>query len=559
MPFRYSEPKARRARGGHLGRHALCVLAVSLATSSAAQAQAPRPLSAILLDHLCAKTLLHNEEDRLYGIFSIAARATIKYDGGVYSPDVVDAAVQNSALAIKQSCPRLAATDDPHKLGTAIAIVQEETVKLIHAGKADHPTPDMAKASAADLSQELSSHEIDTWLDGLDPQQRALAVFLYASNVSREDIAMAIGLPPAAVSREMGETKTNLLRFFSEDSEGGVDIRTEESPIEYRPRAPRHVTHVASRHRRGDTTQGATTVSASPMEFTISSGKPTGGASGAPPADPPDAKAAAADPAAPKPMTRERRETAAAAQERREIQASARGWREAGPEGADWREAAAAAQDRREIRMAARGGREPEPGRGEWREASASAEDRREIRVAAQSRQRGADPGPELGPVAAPTAPPPVAASGTADPLPLAGLLAPGRPEKVKITGISTDVYGGWSLLAIVTGLPRQDTVFVTEPFLLVPDQPGHKRMIVTGIQEISQPGDPARRFLLKAFSIDGGADAPGVNVTMSLGEAHIANAQAVHTLQNRTLSNIETTRCLWRDYGTAPDPGLCR
>jgi hypothetical protein len=83
--------------------------------------------------------------------------------------------------------------------------------------------------------------------------------------------------------------------------------------------------------------------------------------------------------------------------------------------------------------------------------------------------------------------------------------------------------------------------------------------MIVTAIQEISQPGDPTRRFLLKAFSIDGEADAPGINVTMSLGEAHLSNAQAARTLQNRTLSNIETTRCLWADYGTASDPGLCR
>ncbi|HZT89934.1 MAG TPA: hypothetical protein VFA12_18330 [Stellaceae bacterium] len=497
---------------------------------AAAQTAPPeaKPVGAMLLDHLCRKSLRHNEEDRLYGIFSVAARATIKYDGGTYAPDVIDNAVQNSAIAIQQNCSRIEATDDPHKLGLAIEIVRAETDKLIRSGRADPSARDLKTRSPADLSQELSSREIDTWLDRLPPQQRALAVFLYASNVSPEDVALAVGAAPSAVPAELAETKATLLRFFGTDGEAAADDGGAASPgMEGRP-PPRHVAHARVKHRPAAAEPPAAHSgrggSGSAMEFTIASGTGAGGAPGRAAANAPDPAPSAAEPAAappaPGPSTPRRREASVPARERRSARASE--WREASAEAGDWHEAAAAAADRREIRMSAR----PTPPPTEPRSPAAA----------------------------------PAAAAAADPPVPLVSLLAPGRPERVRITGISSDVYGGWSLLATVTGLPRENSLVVTEPFLLVPDQPGRKRMIVTGASEISQPGEPTRRFLLKAYSIDGEArDAPGVNVAMTLGEAHITNASALRTLHNPLLSNIEITRCLWWNYGAAPDPGLCR
>jgi len=79
----------------------------------------------------------------------------------------------------------------------------------------------------------------------------------------------------------------------------------------------------------------------------------------------------------------------------------------------------------------------------------------------------------------------------------------------MRITGISPDIYSGWSLLATATGLPREQSLEIREPFLLEPDARGQKRMIVTGAAEITDPGDNPRRFLLKAFAIDAEEKAP--------------------------------------------------
>jgi len=354
--------------------------AMLLAVGCGAAHGQTRPATAELLDHLCAKTLRANEEDRLYGTISVTVRATIKYEGGSYSPDLVDDAVQNAVEALTQNCPRFAATDDAHRLGIAIAVVRDETLKLLRVDPTFYPTGEMDKATAADLSQELSSREIDSWLDGLSPRQRALALFLYASGVTDDQVGAAVGAPPGQVSREIGDTKTSLLKFFREESDGG-----------------------------------------------------TGG-----------------------------------------------------------------------------------PGAGpsmEYREVG----------------------------------------------LPFLALLMPGRGESVVVTGISPDIYGGWSLLATVRGLWPGQSVDIREPFLLVPDAAGRKRMIVTDLQEIPQQRDGARRFLLKAFAIDGEGQAPGVGDALRLGAPNIANPEALRTLANNNLSYIEKTRCLWRDYGTGDDPGLCR
>ena len=92
-----------------------CALALTAAVIRPAAAQ-ERPLNALLLDRLCAKTMLANEEDRFLGTISIAVRTTIKYEGGVFSPDLIDDAVQEASQAIVEACPKIAETDDAHRL-----------------------------------------------------------------------------------------------------------------------------------------------------------------------------------------------------------------------------------------------------------------------------------------------------------------------------------------------------------------------------------------------------------------------------------------------------------
>ena len=98
------------------------------------------------------------------------------------------------------------------------------------------------------------------------------------------------------------------------------------------------------------------------------------------------------------------------------------------------------------------------------------------------------------------------------------------------------------------------------EPLLLEPDSPGVKRMIVVAADEIDGVDPRYRRFLLKAYAIDGQADkeAPGLANTLHPSAAGVANPAVSRTLADSRLSNIEKTRCLWKIFGTEADPGLC-
>ena len=89
----------------------------------------------------------------------------------------------------------------------------------------------------------------------------------------------------------------------------------------------------------------------------------------------------------------------------------------------------------------------------------------------------------------------------------LAALLQPGAappatvrtPSTVRITGISNDVYAGWSLLATVRGLPAERTRVGNQ--LVESDRPGRRRMIVVAADDLD-PHDASRRSI-EAFAID--------------------------------------------------------
>ena len=374
-------------------RRACAVLcAVALLGIAAAAAQ-ERPLNAVLLDKLCARTLRANEEDRFLGTISIAVRTTIKYEGGVFSPDLIDDAVQEATEAIAAACPKIAATDDPRRLGMIVDIAGDVTRRLLREPGQKYEAGQLDSATAADLSEELSSNEIDAWLDSLPPRQRAVALFLYASDVGEAEIAAAVGVPRSVLAQASAATKANLMTFFRQE----------------------------------------------------------------PPPPPPD--------------------------------------RSAGPSMA-YRIVAAA------------GPAAGEPGRA----------------------------APETAPEGRPE---------------------PGEPAAMRIVGISADLYSGWSMMAFATGLPPGRGFDIKEPVVLEPDTPGRKRMIAVAAQEVSDPGDRYRRFLVKAYAIDPDAEGSGYRETFHLGRP-VDNPEVLRTLRNTGLSAIETARCLWRDYGAA-DPGLCR
>jgi len=150
----------------------------------------------------------------------------------------------------------------------------------------------------------------------------------------------------------------------------------------------------------------------------------------------------------------------------------------------------------------------------------------------------------------APPAAPPASATSAAPPR--SGLNA------LKVTGISDMIYSGWSLLATAQGLPRGQHIGVTQPFFLEPDSPGVKRMLVTNIAEIGSPDAETRRFLLKAYAIDADKEGATLHDGFHIG-APLDNAEAKQTLANPNLTSIEITHCLQHDFGTGPDPGLCR
>lgn len=382
MPFKPGAAPAPARRFSACCARLCCALTLAGGWLAAAQAE-QRPEAALLLDRLCAQALRPNEEDRLFGLISITVRATIKYEEGVFSPDLIDDSVQDALGALIEACPQIAATDDAHRLGRAVELARDATIQRLQDGEARYSDGQTQRATAADLSEELSLPEIDAWLDGLPPRQRALALFLYASDVRREEIAAAVGLPPAALAAAFRGVKDDLLKFFRQESDS-----------------------------------------------------------------------------APAPAI-------------------------------------------------------PPPPAIEFREAGQT----------------------------------------------LAGLLAPApeRSAAARITGISRDIYAGWSLLAAVSGVLPERSVELDEPILIAPDLPGKRRMIVVALDEISDPHDDPRRFLLKAYAIDADKEGAGLHDDFHLAAAAVDNPQARQTLRNPSLASIETARCLWRDYGTAGDPGLCR
>ena len=376
------------------------------------------PQTVGLLDRLCAQTLRTNEEDRLYGMISLAVRATIRYRGGEFQPDVIDDAVQDSLDAMIEDCPELTDADPSKRLDMAVEMISDATTKVLDDVKAAKASGDkdnpynqrtLDKLTAADLSEELSSQEIDQWLDSLPPRQRALSLFLYASDVTPKEIAEAVGEPAGALTRQFAASKMDLLRIFNENW---------REPLAG-PRATPAIKYSESGEGFAALMKAAQ-----------------------PPAASPPAPGATAD------------------------------------------------------------------------EASAAA--------------------------------PP-------DTAPVDGGLA-----SLKVTGISDDLYAGWSLLATARDLPRGQRVGVAQPFVLEPDDAGTKRMLVTDIAEIGDPNASVRRFLLKAYAIDADREAAGLHDTFHVG-APLDNDEAKRTLANPELTSIEVTRCLWHDFGTGQDPGLCR
>ncbi len=351
-----------------------------------------RPAAALLLDRMCAQTLRHNEEDRLFGLISLTVRTTIKYEGGLFSPDLIDDSIQDALDDMIGACTKIAATADIDRLGMVVEMIRAATIKRLQDPEKRYSETQTQKATAADLSEELSSSEIDSWLGALPARQRALALFLYASDVTPKEIADAVGLPPAALPIAFRNVKANLLRFFRAQWD---------------------------------------TVAPPPIP--------------APPA----------------------------------MQYSVAG-------------------------------------------------------LALARLLKSAAAGPPL-----------------EDAMPM----APAAGPTARVTGISSDVYAGWSLLALVTGLPPERSLELDAPVLLAPDNPGQRRMIVTAFDEIGDPHDVPRRFLLQAYAIDAEKDGAGLRDSFHLGAATVDNPQALETLRNRTLSSIETARCLWHDYGTGPDP----
>ncbi|HTQ32616.1 MAG TPA: hypothetical protein VMI30_00495 [Stellaceae bacterium] len=419
MPFKGISAKRRRAVAALLG----AALATGLGIGQARAQIGPQAVN--LLDRLCAQTLRTNEEDRLYGMISLAVRATIRYRGADFEPDIIDDAVQDSLDAMIEECPELASVDKSKRLDMAIEMISDATTRVINEVKAARASGDkdnpyshkrpLGQLTAADLSEELSSHEIDQWLDSLPPRQRALSLFLYASDVTPKDIAAAVGEPPHALAHQFAASKGDLLHLYHEEWV--------------------------------EPTSGARATPA--MTFTTV---------------------------------------------------------------------------------------------GEGFQALMKADD---SPAAAPTPAKATQP--DTSAATPPDASPPPANPGSAGLLP-----------SLKVTGISEDLYAGWSLLAIAHDLPRGQRISITQPFILEPDAKGGRRMLVTDIAEIGNPDLPVRRFLLKAYAIDAEGDAAGLRDGFHVGPP-LANNEATKTLANPTLSSIEVARCLWHDFGTGPDPGLCR
>jgi DNA-directed RNA polymerase specialized sigma24 family protein len=379
-----------------------------------AGAQQIGPQTVGLIDRLCAQTLRTNEEDRLYGMISLAVRATIRYRGGEFQPDVIDDAVQDSLDSMIEDCPELTEADPTKRLNMAVEIVSDATTKVLEDVKTAKASGDkynpyagkaQEKVTAADLSEELSSQEIDQWLNSMPPRQRALSLFLYASDVTPQEIATAVGESPAALNSQFNASKADLLHIFHEEW---------QEPV-YASNAPSMSYSMRGQGLDGLMKGGGAAVptTATPLATTANDVPPT---------------------------------------------------------------------------------------------------------------------------------PPP----------PLDGLAS------LRVTGISDDLYSGWSLLATAYHLSPDQRIAITQPFILQPDRSGIKRMLVTDVAEIGDPLAPTRRFLLKAYAIDAEAEAAGLHDSFHVG-APLDNEEAKKTLANSKLTSIEVARCLWHDFGTGQDPGMCR
>lgn len=365
--------------------------------------------AAVLLGRLCADSLRHNEEDRLYGLISFTVRATLSYDKRKFTASEIDDTVQDGLDTLLRDCPRIEATDRAHRLGLVIDTIQALALRRIEdrgrsAGRADRDGPPLSREerrlargaqkplgapNAADLSQELTSAEIDAWLDGLPPMQRALALFQYASDVTPPEEEAALGIMPTVLRKDSTAAKTNLMTFFHEDEDAAPNAAPSQ-PMQYR-------------------------VAGTPVARLL------------------------------------------------EVNA---------------------------------------PGAG------------------------------------------PPAPAGAA----------------LRITGISADLLAGWSLLAIATGLPPDKGLDITAPVMLaVGEGDKQRRVLVVAADEITRPDAPVRRYLLKGYAIDGEGEGVGYHDVLHLVPGGLNNVEAEKTLHVAGLAQIEIARCLWHDYGTGPDPGLCR
>ncbi|HEX5320839.1 MAG TPA: hypothetical protein VFW46_16895 [Stellaceae bacterium] len=371
----------------------------------------PRPedepwSAATLMERLCSDSLRHNEEDRLYGLISFNVRATLSYERAKFTADQIDDAVQDALDGLIKDCKRIVAADRSRRLGMVIEAIQAMTLQRMGERRRPAPrlvseSPDerkllrrankpLGKPTAADLSQELTAAEIDAWLDGLPPLQRALALFQYASDVTPREVAGALGIEPLAFKRDTAASRNSLMSYFREQEDGIVNNPPAATP---------------------------------PIEY-----------------------------------------------------------REAGTTFAKL------------------------------------------LETAATPNQSGAAVGPSL-----------------------------------RISGISTDLYAGWSLLAIATGLPPDKGLDIVGPVVLATDGDNSKRMIAVAAAEITRPDEPIRRYLIKAYTVDGDEGGAGFHTTLHLVPGGVDNPEALKTLHTPGLANIEIARCLWHDYGRGPDPGLCR
>lgn len=206
---------------------AALVCAVVMTGGGAARAQIG-PQSVDLIDRLCAQTLRTNEEDRLYGMISLAVRATISYRGGEFQRNVIDDAVQNALDTLMADCPKLTAADPSKRVDMAVDTISAATTKVLADGAGarksaakdmgnPHAKKQAGKVTAADLSQELSSQEIDQWVNSMPPRERALSLFLYASNVTQKEIAEEVGEKPGAIGRQLATGKADLLHIYDEN------------------------------------------------------------------------------------------------------------------------------------------------------------------------------------------------------------------------------------------------------------------------------------------------------------------------------------------------------